>query len=207
MSATATAIAEKRLLKSKEKVYTLLEYLAHEEHAVEKHEFVNGKIIKMPGSKANHNEISANIIAALKFTVKPLPKKFRILTSDQKIYIAPENRAVYADALVVCEQLEFWQGHEDLLVNPLLIVEVASRSTRGFDRGDKFLLYEQLPSFLEYFLVEQNRPQVESWFREKPNTWNKTTEKDLTKSIELRSLGVSISLADIYENIEFLIKK
>ena len=202
MSAAA-AIAETRLLKPKEKVYTLLEYLAHEEHSVEKHEFVNGKIIKMPGSKANHNEISANIIAALKFTVRPLPKKFRILTSDQKIYIAPENRAVYADALVVCEKLEFWQGREDLLVNPLLVVEVASRSTRGFDRGDKFLLYEQLPSFLEYLLIEQSRPQVESWFREKPNTWNKTVEKDLTKSIELRSLGVSISLADIYENIEF----
>jgi Uma2 family endonuclease len=203
----AVAIAEKRLVKPKEKIYTLLEYLAHEERSQDKHEFINGKIVKMPGSKANHNEISANIIASLKFTVKPLPKKFRILTSDQKIYIAPENRAVYADALVVCEKLEFWEGREDLLVNPLLIVEVASRSTRGFDRGDKFLLYEQLPSFLEYVLVEQNRPQVETWFREKLNTWNKIKETDLDKSIELRSLGVSISLADIYENIEFLTKR
>ena len=203
----AAAIAENRFVKPKEKIYTLLEYLTHEERSQDKHEFINGKIVKMPGSKANNNEISANIIATLKFTVKPLPKKFRILTSDQKIYIAPENRSVYPDALVVCEKLEFWQGHEDLLVNPLLIVEVASRSTRGFDRGDKFLLYEQLPSFLEYVLVEQNRPQVETWFREKLNTWNKIKETDLDKSIELRSLGVSISLADIYENIEFLTKR
>ena len=201
------AVAENRLLEPEEKTYTLLEYLKLEELSMEKHEFVNGKIIEMPGSKARHNEIAMNIAYAIKYVVKPLPKKFRILNSDQKIYIEPENRSVYADALVVCEKLEFWKGREDLLVNPLLIVEVASRSTRGFDRGDKFLLYEQLPSFLEYVLVEQYRPQVESWFRVKPDTWNKKIEKDLTKSIDLRALGVSIALADIYENIQFLKKK
>ena len=56
---------------------------------------------------------------------------------------------------------------------------------------------------MEYVLIEQKKPSVESWFRESPNNWNTIQETDLKKSILLRSLGVSVPLADIYENITF----
>lgn len=84
-----------------------------------------------------------------------------------------------------------------------MIVEVLSKSTRNYDKGKKFKLYETLPSFIEYVLIEQKKPSVESWFRESPNNWNTIQETDLKKSILLRSLGVSVPLADIYENITF----
>ena len=113
------------------------------------------------------------------------------------------DKSVYPDALVVCQEPEYWAGREDLIVNPLLIVEVLSKSTRKYDKGDKFLLYETLPSFMEYVLIEQNEPHVEAWFQQSPNTWNKIKETDLTKSIFLRSLGVSVPLSDIYEDIVF----
>jgi Uma2 family endonuclease len=182
------------------KMYTLSEYLLKEEKSVEKNEFYNGKIVAMPGGKIKHNQIGGNMITAMNIAVKPL-KRYRVLTSDQKIYIESANIAIYPDALVICDAPQFWNSREDLLINPLLIVEVLSRSTFKHDRGDKFLLYESLPSFQEYVLIEPNKVHVESWFKTADNTWNKLTVNDLQKNITLRALNVEIALADIYEHI------
>jgi Uma2 family endonuclease len=201
------AIVEKKEQQRKEKLYSLREYLDRESRSVNKHEFHNGKIITMAGGKFGHNEIATNFVTSLKWAVKPLPTKFRVINSDQKIFIKAINKAVYPDALVVCEAPEYWEDREDLIVNPLLIVEVLSKSTRDFDKSGKFMLYQTLPSFREYVLVEQNLPSVEAWFRTDEMTWNKKIQEDLAGSIALRSLGVSISLADIYENITFPKKK
>jgi Uma2 family endonuclease len=194
---------EKTIQKKSERIYTLLEYLEREENSVNKHEFHNGKIITMAGGKFKHNAIASNTMAALKYIVRPLPTKFWVINSDQKIYIESADKSVYPDTLVVCQEPEYWAGREDLIVNPLLIVEVLSKSTRTYDKGGKFLLYETLPSFMEYVLIEQKEPSVESWFKQSPDNWHKIKEKGLDASILLRSLGVSIPLADIYENIDF----
>ena len=197
-------IATHKLEKEKPvKIYTLQEYLARETQSPQKNEFYNGQISPMPGSKFKHNEISANMISLVKWAIKPLPQKFRVITSDQKIYIEAENMAVYPDVLVICEEPEYWNKREDLIVNPLLIVEVLSRSTRKYDKGDKFMLYQLLPSFKEYVLIEQNKPCVESWYQQSDNTWNRLIVNGLESKMELRSLGVRIALEDIYENIVF----
>jgi Uma2 family endonuclease len=203
MHSKMVSTVEKTIHRKSEKIYTLLEYLEREERSVNKHEYHNGKIIPMAGGKFKHNAIASNTMAALKYIVKPLPKNFWVINSDQKIYIESFDRSVYPDALVVCEEPQYWENREDLIVNPLLIVEVLSKSTRSFDKGTKFMLYETLPSFREYILIEQKKPLVESWFRENANNWNKINESALDKSILLRSLGVSIPLADIYDKIIF----
>ncbi len=186
-----------------EKKYTLDEYLAREARSLYKHEFYNGKIVRMAGAKARHNQIAANLTGALKYTLRPLPRKFIVYNSDQKVYIESENVGVYPDALVVCEEPQFWRGREDLIVNPLLIIEVLSRSTASFDKSGKFLLYEQLPSFQEYVLVEQNYSRVESWYRLTEHSWDKTVQNEMERFIVLRSVGVSIPLAEIYEHVSF----
>ncbi len=196
------AALKKQIIKEPKK-YTLQEYLHREEKALHKHEFHNGQIVRMAGGKSKHNEIATNITTAIKYTVKSLPTKFRIYNSDQKIYIQALDKALYPDALVVCKEPEYWEGREDLIVNPLLIVEVASASTRSYDRGEKFLLYELLPSFCEYVIVEQNKPHVETWFRENETTWKKSVKNTIADTIALQSLGITVSLSDIYDNISF----
>lgn len=186
-----------------EKKYTLDEYLTREARSLQKNEFYNGKIVRMAGAKARYNQIAANLTGALKYALRPLPRKFIVYNSDQKVYIESENVGVYPDALVVCEEPQFWQGREDLIVNPLLVIEVLSRSTASFDKSGKFLLYEQLPSFQEYVLVEQNYPRVESWFRTTEHSWDKTVQGDIDGVIALRSVGVSILLSEIYEHVAF----
>ncbi len=189
------------------KLYTFEEYLRREEKAVEKHEFYNGKIIKMPGGTYIHSQISANAISALKIVVRPLPKKFRVYSSDLKIYIEPSGIGVYPDALVICQEPIFWNNRLDVIVNPLLIVEVLSPSTQSFDRMGKFDLYKSLPSFQEYVLINADKHSIETRFREEPDLWRIKTEDDINNSVSLRSLGVSISMTDIYEDIIFPIKK
>jgi Uma2 family endonuclease len=186
-----------------EKKYTLNEYLVRESRSQHKHEFYNGKIVRMAGGKARHNQIAANLVGALKYVLRPLPKKYIVYNSDQKVYIQSENVGVYPDALVVCEQPEFWEDREDLIVNPLLIVEVLSRSTASFDKSGKFLLYEQLPSFHEYLLVEQNYVRVESWYRQTVTSWEKTVQTNLDSFIAIRSIGVSLPMSEIYEYVSF----
>ncbi len=88
-----------------EKIYTVGEYLALEERAKNKHEFYNGKIIKMPGGTHIHNEIAANLIGVLKNALDK--KKFKVYTSDMKIHIPRLQSFVYPDAVVVFEKPQF----------------------------------------------------------------------------------------------------
>ena len=185
------------------KLYTLEEYLRREEQAAEKHEFYNGKIITMPGGISVHSEISANMIGALKFEVRRLPRKFRVYTSDLKIYIESAHTGVYPDAVVICEVPEYWQKRRDIIVNPLLIVEVLSPRTQAYDKLGKFELYKMLPSFQEYVLINADTPAVETRFQEERNLWRIRTETDLQKSVNLHSLGISIEMGAIYEDIIF----
>ncbi|HAK79486.1 MAG TPA: Uma2 family endonuclease [Runella sp.] len=185
------------------KLYTHNEYLRIEEKAKSKNEFYKGLIIPMAGAKAIHNEISANIVATLKAAVRPLPTTYRVYTSDQKIRIDSEDTTVYPDALVICEKPEFWKGREDIIVNPYVIVEVLSKSTQNYDRGEKFMLYQRLPSLKEYIVVEQHTPLVESWYQLEENTWQKTAAQGTDGLLSIRSLGITLRLDEVYEHIDF----
>ncbi len=184
--------------------YSLEEYLRREERSLEKHEYYNGQIIRLPLARGTHNIIGANIIAAIKTATKPLSRSYQIFSSDQKVYLPTLNFGLYPDALVVCETPQYWDENETLLVNPILIVEVLSKSTKAYDRGDKFREYKTLPSFLEYVLIEQNSCLAETFFREEPDLWRNTIVTNPAGTLSLQSLGCSIQMADIYEHITFV---
>ena len=104
-------------------------YLDKESQATEKHEYYNGKIRKMAGASYNHNKIAANIIIALGHSFEVDQLSFEVISSDQKVFIPKLNQVLYPDALVVYQKPEFWNGRKDVLLNPILIVEVLSPST------------------------------------------------------------------------------
>ncbi len=183
--------------------YTLEEYLRREEKSLERHEYYDGTIIRVPMARGTHNIIVMNIGSALKFALKAQSKKYIVFGGTQKVYLPPLNYGLYPDALVVCEKPLYWDDNEVLLINPVLIVEVLSKSTSAYDRGDKFSEYKTLPSFKEYVLIEQTECRVESRFREEPDLWRETVVAEPNGKILLKSIGCSLSLADVYENIEF----
>jgi Uma2 family endonuclease len=189
--------------KKRAKVYTFAQYLAYEERSLEKNEFYNGQIIPMSGSKFNHNLIATNVMRAIGNKVENMENDYLVLNSDQKVYIEAENVALYPDALVICGQPEFWNGREDLITNPIVIVEVLSKSTRKYDLTDKFLLYQNLPSFKEYITIEPYKSKVCSWYHQDSETWKTSLVTDLTQAVWIRSLDITILLSDIYRKVIF----
>lgn len=201
MAQATTATNPRAVLKPKRpaRQYTLEEYLRREEKSVDKHEYYDGKIIKMPYAKGPHNIIAANVTGALKAAIRAAKKPLIVFGSDQKIYFPDLNYGVYADTLVVCEKPIYWDDNSLLLTNPLLVVEVLSKSTESYDRSGKFDEYKTLNALREYVLIRQDRIHAESWFRESPGRWQETIVTDRQESLLLPSIGCSIALEDIYE--------
>lgn len=187
--------------KNEPRKYTLAEYLKRSEKSEELLEYYDGIISKLPMAREPHNEIIMNVGYALKNAIKANGQKYRVLGGQQKVYLPALNFGVYPDVIVVTETPKYWDNNKVLLINPIVIIEVLSRSTQKNDRNSKFTDYKTLESFKEYVLIDQNKCYVETHFREKPNVWKGTDYNDLNASIYLQSLDCHISLVDIYENI------
>lgn len=185
--------------------YTLEEYLRKEANSAYKHEFINGEIIKMPNARYNHNLIAMNVAVDMTNAIEKSEKNYLILGSDQKIYLPVLDESVYADTLAVCEKPLFWDDDDLLLINPILVVEVLSKSTQRYDRTSKFDKYKTLESFKEYVMIRQNECYAEIWYRERPGLWHETIVTDMDSKLPLQSLGVEISMKRIYKNVSFAI--
>jgi len=125
-----------------------------------------------------------------------------VFPSDQKIYIEDRNKIVYPDTCVVLGKTEIYNNQA--ILNPTLIVEVASKSTEKYDRTGKFRLYQSLPSFTEYVLVNQEAAIVEVLYKMAENKWQLTSYIGLDKVVTLESLGVELKMSDIYRKAEDL---
>ena len=184
------------------KTFTLEEYLHKEAKSEHKHEFLNGQIIKMPYAKGPHNIISANMMSEMIVRLDGLENDFIVFSSDQKIYFDTLNEGVYADALAVCDKPVYHDTQKLLLTNPIIVVEVLSRSTSAYDRNGKFDKYKTLPSLREYVMIRQDACYAEVWFRERPGFWHETIITELSGKLPLQSVGVELSMNRIYRHIE-----
>ena len=182
--------------------YTLEQYLEKEGKSMDKYEFIDGQIIKMPYAKGPHNIISANMMAQLIINTEGLDNNYTVFTSDQKVYFPSIDAGVYADALAVCEKPLYWDDNQLLLINPIVVVEVLSKSTSKYDRTGKFDKYKTLESFKEYVLIRQDECYAEVWYRESPGRWQETIVTDINGQLPLQSVGISISMERIYRNVE-----
>lgn len=184
--------------------YTIEEYLELEERARQKHHFINGQLIPMPGGTLKHNTISSNIITALHNLIRQHSLPFLVSNSDTKIWIPDILTFYYPDAVVIFEVPEYYKDRKDILLNPLLIVEVASSSTEAHDRGQKFMDYALLPSFREYLIVMQDSPLVRISHRTSNDLWEVNSVAGLDQVVELKSIGYPIQMRDIYYKTEHL---
>jgi Uma2 family endonuclease len=191
-------------IQRKLKKYTLAAYLRFEAKSQDKHEFINGNIIKMPYARVPHNIISGNMIAELKFAFKKLEKKYVIFSSDQKVYFPTLDDGVYAGALAVSEKPMYWEDEKLLLINPIIVVEVLSKNTQRYDRNGKFDKYKTLDSFREYVLIRQDECYAEVWYRKRPGFWQETIINDVSSELPLKSANVKIPMKNIYENVKFV---
>ena len=194
-------VSPKLILHKPTRKYTLEEYLRKEANSTHKHEFINGEIIKMPNARGPHNLIAMNIAIEMTNTTERLGKNYLFYGSDQKIYFPNLDEGVYADSLAVCEKPLYWDNDDLLLINPILVVEVLSKSTQKYDRTGKFDKYKTLESFKEYVMIRQDICYAEVWYRERPGLWHETIVTNIDGKLPLQSLGVEVSMKRIYKNV------
>ena len=126
-----------------------------------------------------------------------------VLNSDTKLHIQKHNHYVYPDVMVLCGKMEFVAARRDIIQNPVLIIEVLSKSTEDYDRGSKFQKYMSLPSFIEYLVISRDKVQVEHYFKKEADHWIFKVYRTLDREVLLGSLGVKLGLQAMYKKIDF----
>ncbi len=183
------------------KRYSLEEYLEMEALSEERHEYRDGEIISMAGATPNHNRVSLNVASILNFAFKGKP--YEVFSVDQRLWIPRKRLHTYPDVLVIEGDLEFQVGRKDTVMNPLVIVEVLSRSTAEYDRQDKFRAYRTIPSFSEYLLIDQYSQHVEHYVKVSAKKWNFQEYDETDKMVLLEMLDVELPISDIYDKVTF----
>jgi Uma2 family endonuclease len=181
--------------------YTPEEYLALEEVAEYKSEYHDGQIIPMTGGTTNHNEIAGNFYSHFKFAFRG--QNYRIYMGNVRLWIPRYRRYTYPDVMVI-EGAPVYEGTGTTTVtNPLLIVEVLSKSTTNYDQGEKFRYYRSIPEFREYILIDQYSFHVEQFSKNLEGKWVLTEYELQDSALALDSIEFQFSLSDLYEGVNF----
>ncbi|MBD1884378.1 Uma2 family endonuclease [Microcoleus vaginatus] len=184
-----------------QRYFTPEEYLALEETAESKSEYCDGVIIPMTGASTNHNHISLNMSIALRLALKGLD--YNVFMGDVRLWMPKKQFYTYPDVMVILGKPEYYNNRKDTVINPQVIIEVLSKSTKSYDRSDKFQFYQTLPTFQEYILIDQSRIYVEQYCKLANKRWSYSQYDEEDTALVFDFFKVEVSLADMYEKVDF----
>lgn len=184
------------------KIYlTPAEYLAFERQGDGKHEYFRGEIFAMSGASQQHVTIFMNTSHLLVGQLKG--RSCRTFGADMRVKVSPTGLYTYPDLIVVCGRPRFEDQQLDTLLNPTVIVEILSKSTEAYDRGEKFAQYRTLDMLTDYLLISQDKPRVERFTRQADGGWLLTESAGLDAVMPIGSIQCQLPLADVYDRVEF----
>lgn len=176
------------------------EYLILERQSTYKSEYLAGQVYALAGGSRRHNQIVANAIAALHGQLRR--RACSVYPSDLRVHVPGTQFYAYPDISVACDPIRFTDDMQDTLLNPIVIIEVLSKSTENYDRGRKFKLYRSLDSLQEYVLIAQNSVHIEHYIRQPDNQWLFADVDDRAATLHLTSIDCTLALADVYEKVD-----
>ena len=171
------------------------EYLRQERAAETKSEFVDGEMFAMSGGTRAHSTLAVRWITQL--SIKLEGRSCSVYNSDLKVRTRRTGSYLYPDVSVVCGESLTHQDADDLVTNPVVVIEVLSPSTEGYDRGKKFALYREVESLQDYVLVHTGEIHLEQFTRQ-PGNWLYREYTGAESTIRIESIGCEISLGDLY---------
>lgn len=163
-----------------------------------KHEFLDGEIYAMAGGSEEHAALSMRIGWALTNAVGEQP--CRVCSSDLRIYVEAVGLATFPDASVICGPMQQHEASpESTALNPLILVEVTSDSSEGYDTGPKLEYYRTIPTLREYLIVSHRERRITAHIRGSDDTW--TTRVAIKGGrLDVPSLGAELVVDEIYRN-------
>lgn len=171
------------------------EYLERERKAEFKSEYLDGEMFAMAGASSRHAQIVANLIFEFRRS-----SECRVWANDVRLNIPATGLFTYPDLIVICDKPRFLDDTFDTLLNPTVLIEVLSDSTKNYDRGEKFEHYRKIDSLREYLTIAQDKIHMEHWVRRPDSRWILAEYSDPAASIEI--LGVSHPIAAVYTAVE-----
>lgn len=179
------------------------EYLAWEAEQPLKYEYIEGEVYAMTGGTLPDNDIAVNLTSALRGALRGTGCKVRM--SDAKVKVSDRGPFFYPDIVVSCDDRD--RVAMDAISHPVLIIEILSPSTSGFDRGDKFKFYRRIPTLQEYVLIDSEKIAIDCDRKGSSGRWELTAyPEDATDPenpvLELESINFSCSLGLVYEEVE-----
>jgi Uma2 family endonuclease len=177
--------------------YSIEEYLEMENASTEKHEYYQGEIFAMSGAKMQHNIVAGNIFGELHHKLNGKP--CQPFNSDMRTHIEENTLFTYPDVSVVCGDPITRNNDEMNMLNPTIIFEVLSPSTKNYDRGEKFKLYRDIPTLKEYVLVDPEQVSIEAYHINEHGNWELKEYKGIDDNLFLQSIQVTLSLKEIYK--------
>lgn len=174
------------------------EYLAGELESLVKHELIQGEAFAMAGASVNHNRLSGTLFRKLGNHLEistHYSQHCEVFIADMKVHVG--SHFFYPDIVATCEEVtDSQQGYTE---NPLLIVEVLSKSTRKIDQTTKRVAYTNIPTMQEYILIEQDFVEIE--VVRKKQGWQ-PRHYYLGDKIQFESLALTLSVEEIYTRVD-----
>jgi Uma2 family endonuclease len=180
--------------------YTVDEYFELERTSDVRHEYYNGEIFAMAGASLDHIRISKTISRLV--DDQGFEQNCESFLSDARVRV-DDLHYVYPDVVVVCGEPDI--GYEETVLNPSVIFEVLSESTKGYDYNLKFQRYQRIKTLTDYLLVAQDRVLVIHHKRD-GKTWKKyktTVHSEKDEHVDIESIGCTLLVADIYTRVNF----
>lgn len=175
------------------------EYLAIERRAEFRSEFFEGEMFAMAGASRKHNRIVSNLVITLGNQLRERP--CNVYSNDMRVKIPATGLYTYPDVVVTCGEEEFADEEYDILLNPLVVIEVLSDSTEAYDRGKKFEHYQSVESLSTYVLVSQNAVRVEKYARRERCAWLYTEAHEDGAVVEIEAIRCDLELEDVYAKV------
>lgn len=181
--------------------FSIEEYLDMENAATEKYEYYKGEIFAMSGAKVPHITIHKNLMGRL-FS-KLDGKKCQPYGSDARIHIESNTLFTYPDISIICGELMTLNDDNYNILNPTVLIEILSSSTKNYDRGEKFKLYRDITTLKEYILVDSESIHIEVFRLNENNHWELEEFNSLNDNIPINAIGETLSLSEIYDGVKF----
>ena len=178
---------------------TLDDFLAGEEVAEFRSEFVRGEVIAMVGASFRHNQVVHNLHLALGNQLRGRP--CGMMSQAMKVRAHASEDVFYPDVIVYCGEPRIEKRSGEMLLNPTLLIEVLSPSSADYDRGTKWDFYRGIPSLQEYLVLWQEKPAAERFTRQGDGFWLLSEWQGLEAEVSLESIGARLRLSEVYEGV------
>jgi Uma2 family endonuclease len=176
------------------------EYLEMERADEKRNEYYDGHVVEMSGASFAHNMIGMNL--ARKISNFLDDKNCRMMAKDMRVGTPTHDAYMYPDALIYCDKAKLENDKFDTILNPSIIIEILSPSTKNMDKKRKFIFCREIPSLKEYIMIDSTKKSIIAVRRQPDDSWKFQDINETDSELILETICYNLPLSEIYKDTE-----